>query len=335
MEMEMEMKKKKKNSMVKDGKIKLNGVRLAYLLAIINAVVIGMSFLLVKKSLDYTSPFDTLTYRFAEAFLILLIPVAFGIVKLNYRGKPLYQLLLLATMYPIGFFTFQTFGLQHATSAEGGIINAATPVITMLLASVFLKEATTLSQKWFTLVSLSGVVFIFMMKGSSIDLSKMSGILLLLMASIVFAGYSVLARSISQHYSMTEISFFMVGIGFMSTSLITFAAHSVDDSLGSLLAPLSNGVFVLLILCLGAVQLSTALMGNFIFSKLQASKAGVFINLSTVVSIAGSTFVLGEELAWYHICGSFLIIIGVIGANLLGRKRFTQKTKTVNHANAV
>ncbi|CAM4397786.1 drug/metabolite transporter (DMT)-like permease [Paenibacillus endophyticus] len=329
------MEVEKKNNMVLDENFKLNGVRLAYLLAVINAVIIGISFLVVKKSLDYSSPFDTLTFRFAAAFLILIVSVALGIIKLNYRGKPLYKLLLLATMYPIGFFTFQTFGLQHATSAEGGIINAVTPVITMLFASVFLKEATTLSQKWFTLVSVSGVVFIFMMKGSNIDLSKMSGILLLLMASIVFAGYSVLARSISQHYSTTEISFFMVGIGFMSTSLITLVGHSVNDSLGSLLAPLSNGAFVLLILCLGTVQLSTALMGNFILSKLQASKAGVFINLSTVVSIAGSTFVLGEDLAWYHICGSFLIIIGVIGANLLGRKRFTQKTKAVNHANAV
>jgi drug/metabolite transporter (DMT)-like permease len=147
-------------------KLNSQGLRLAYLLAVINAVVIGVSFLFVKITLDYTSPLDSLMYRFAAAFAILVIPAAFGLVKLKYRGKPLYKLMLLATMYPLGFFMLQALGLQHATSAEGGIINAFTPVVTMVLASVFLKEATSLLQKLSTLMSVSGVVFIFIMKGS-------------------------------------------------------------------------------------------------------------------------------------------------------------------------
>ncbi|WP_307202488.1 EamA family transporter [Paenibacillus harenae] len=90
--------------------IKSKGRELAYLLAVINAVVIGISFLFVKMTLDYASPFDTLTYRFAAAFAILFIPIMLGLVKLKYRGKPLYKLLLLSTMYPLGFFALQAFG---------------------------------------------------------------------------------------------------------------------------------------------------------------------------------------------------------------------------------
>jgi drug/metabolite transporter (DMT)-like permease len=141
-------------------------------LAVLNAVVIGISFMFVKMTLDYASPIDSLTFRFAAALVILFIMMACGIFKLNYRGKPLHQLLLLASMYPIGFFMLQAFGLQYATSVEGGIINAFTPVVTMVLAAAFLREATSYLQKLSTMLSVFGVLFIFIMKGSSIDFSK-------------------------------------------------------------------------------------------------------------------------------------------------------------------
>lgn len=307
------------------------GVRLAYVLAVINAVVIGITFMFAKMSLDYASPFDTLTLRFAAAFFMLIIPVVLGFIKLSYRGKPIYKLLILATMYPIGFFTFQTYGLQHATSAEGGILNAFTPVLTMVLASVFLKEATTLLQKLSTLLSVSGVAFIFLMKGSGIDLSNLSGIILLLVSCLLFAGYSVLTRSISKHFSLMEISLFMVGSGFAATLLASIAIHSASGSITSLVVPLANGAFILLILYLGAVQLSTALMGSYVLSKIQASKMGVFINLSTIVSIVAGTVVLGEEIAWYHLLGSVFIIAGVIGTNLTVPKKVSRSIVSTNH----
>jgi len=300
--------------------IRSKGVRLAYLLAVINTVVIGASYLFVKMTLDYANPLDTLTFRFAAAFVMLSIPVAFGFVKLNYRDKPLYKLLLLATMYPLGFFMLQTFGLQHATSAEGGIISSFTPVVTMILASVFLKEATSFLQKLSTLLSVSGVLFIFIMKGSSIDFSKMTGILLLLLACVVLAGYSVLARSISRHFSVTEISYFMIGTGLAATLVHSFTTHAANGTLSSLFAPLADVSFLLLIFYLGVVQLATALMGSYILSRIQASKMSVFTNLSTIVSIAAGAWVLGEEVTWYHLIGSVMIIVGVIGTNLMGRR---------------
>ncbi|WP_246096075.1 DMT family transporter [Paenibacillus sinopodophylli] len=319
---------------MKEKKVK-QGIRLAYFLAVINAIVIGVSFLVAKKSLDYANPFDTLMFRFSAAFLIILIPVSLRLVKVNYRGKPIYKLLLLASMYPIAFFMFQTTGLEHATSGEGGIINAITPVITMLFAAVFLKEATTLIQKCFTLVSVAGVAFIFLMKGSSFDVSELTGVVLLLASSMVFAGYSVMVRSISKQFSTSEISFFMVGAGFVITLLISIVTHAAVGTLNSLAEPLTNLSFVILMISLGVIQLCTALMGNYVLSRIESSKAVVFINLSTVVSIVGGTFVLGEDLHGYHIVGSLLIIAGVIGANVLGRRRFSQKKDAYNHAEAL
>lgn len=81
--------------------IKFN--KLVYLLAVVNATIIGISFMFVKITLDYALALDTLTYRFSAAFFIMFIFVGTGVVKVKYRGKSLYKLLLLSTMYPLGF----------------------------------------------------------------------------------------------------------------------------------------------------------------------------------------------------------------------------------------
>ncbi|MFD0697927.1 DMT family transporter [Paenibacillus sp. GCM10027628] len=305
-----------------------NGLKLAYLLAVLNAVIIGFSFLFTKMALVNAQPLDTLTFRFAASFAVMSIPVAFGWVKLNYRGKPLLKALLLATMYPLGFFTLQAFGLQHATSAEGGILYAFTPVVTMVLASIFLKEATTVLQKLSIFLSVFGVVFIFLMKGSRIDFSNLTGIFLLFLTCVAFAGYSVLARSLSKHFRPAEISYYMLGIGFVTFLVVSLTDHATTGTLDRFFAPLASGTFIVSILYLGVVSsLVTALAINYILSKLEASKMSVFSNLSTVVSIVAGAMFLGEEVTVYHLIGSVLIIAGVIGTNRLGRKNAVAHTR--------
>ena len=304
------------------------GLRLAYFFAMLNAVIIGFSFLFVKMALDYASPLDTLTFRFAASFLAMSIPVALGWVKLAYRGKPLGKVLLLSAMYPLGFFTLQAFGLLHATSAEGGILYAFTPIVTMMFASLFLKEATTLLQKLSIFLSVFGVVFIFVMKGSRIDWSNMTGISLLLLTCVAFAGYSVMARSLSKQFSPAEITYFMLGIGFATFLAASLTGHVSSGTLALFFAPLASGTFLVSILFLGvASSLVTALLSNYILAKMEASKMSVFSNLSTIVSIAAGAMFLGEEVTVYHLIGSLMIIAGVVGTNRFTRKKLAEPAK--------
>ncbi|CAG7654725.1 DMT family transporter [Paenibacillus allorhizosphaerae] len=302
------------------------GIKLAYLLTVVNASIIGLSFLFTKMALEYANPIDTLAFRFALSFAVMTIPVLLGRVRLHYRGKPLYKALLLAVTYPLGFFTFQTFGLQHATSSEGGILYAFTPVLTMLLAFIFLKEATTVRQRLSIFLSVFGVLFIFVMKGSSIDWTNVTGMFLLFLSCLAFAGYNVLARSLLRTFSPAEITYMMLGIGFVTFFAVSLASHAAAGTLDLLVAPLASGPFLVSIVYLGVLSsLVTALTANYALSKMEASKMSVFSNLSTIVSIAVGAMFLGEDITLYHLIGSALIIVGVTGANLsLGRKKIKQ-----------
>ncbi|MFS0725235.1 DMT family transporter [Paenibacillus sp. 1P07SE] len=306
-----------------------SGLKLAYGFAVLNAVIIGFSFLFAKTALAFASPLDTLTFRFAASFLAISVPAALGWLKLSYRGKPLLKALLLAMMYPLGFFTLQAYGLQHASSAEGGILYAFTPVVTMILASVFLKETTTILQKLSIALSVFGVVFIFWMKGGGMDWSNLTGISLLLLTCVAFAGYSVLARSLTKHFSPAELTFLMLGIGFAVFLVISLASHAIKGTLPQLAEPLASWTFIVSILFLGVISsLVTALTATYILSKMEASRMSVFANLSTIVSIAAGALFLGEEITFYQILGSVLIIAGVIGANRFSRVRPVQPAAT-------
>lgn len=303
--------------------------KLAYLLAVLNAVIIGISFLFAKIALDYAQPLDTLMYRFAVSFLGLSLPVALGIVKLRYRGKTIGKALLLSSMYPLGFFTLQAYGLQHATAAEAGILYAFTPIVTMLCASLFLKEFTNRAQKLAIFCSVFGVVFIFLMKGSELDISNITGIFLLVLTSVSFAGYSVMARSLSKQFSPSEISYLMLSTGFVVFLISSLLTHWKLGSFENLIMPLSQPLFLVSILFLGLVSsLVTALASTYVLSKIEASQMSVFTNLSTLVTIAAGSLFLGEDITRYHVIGSVLIIAGV-----LGTQYYTGRTKEVPKLN--
>ncbi|RJX39955.1 DMT family transporter [Paenibacillus pinisoli] len=309
--------------------------RLPYFIAVLNAVIIGLSFLFAKLVLDYASPLDTLAFRFAISFLVISVPVAFGWVKLSYRGKPIFKVLLLATMYPLAFFLLQAFGLQHASSAEGGILYAFTPVVTMIFASLFLKEAITVLQKLSIFLSVFGVVFIFIMKGSRIDLWNLTGISLLLLTCVAFAGYTVLARSLSKHFKPAEITYLMMGIGFVFFMVTSVTSHASKGTLHHLFAPFASGVFIVSILFLAIISsLFTALMANYILARMEASKMSVFANLSTIVSMTAGAVFLGEEVTIYHLIGSVMIIAGVIGTNRLGRNKTLERPNKQTELNS-
>lgn len=293
-------------------------MKLAYLVSLLNAAVIGITFMLVKLTLDYASPLDALTYRFAAAFVILIVPVACGFVKPGYRGKPLLPLVLLASFYPIAYFLLQTFGLQHAASAEAGIVSALTPAVTMLLAAVFLKETTTLPQKLSLLLSAGGIALIYVMNGGgsgSDGGSQTAGIVLLVLACLALAGYNVLARVVTRRFSAMEISGFMIAFAFFSLLAASLGTHLRAGTIDAFVAPLDSPAFIALIAVLGAIQVATAWMANFILSRMEASKMSVFSHLSTVIAIGAGALILGESVTWSHLIGAAMIVAGVVGTN--------------------
>ncbi|NLD05892.1 MAG: DMT family transporter [Synergistaceae bacterium] len=299
-----------------------NKKSLIYAAAMLHSIITGLSYLFLKMGLNLSNPWDLLAFRFTASFLAILIPILFNWIKLDLSKERIKNILPLAIFYPLSFFAFQTFGMQYMTSSESGIILAVIPVFTLIMASYFLKEETNLLQKLSIILSVFGVIYITLKKGSTFEFTNLKGISLLLLSALSFSGYSIMARKLTKDFSIVEMSCIMVIISFIFFNVIAITNHMINGTLNNFFAPLYDYRFVISVVYLGVLSsLATSFLTNYILSKIEASKMCVFMNLSTVISIIAGIVFLDEKIYYYHIIGSVCIILGVIGANFLGKKK--------------
>ncbi|MFD6442942.1 DMT family transporter, partial [Peribacillus sp. NPDC060186] len=160
------------------------------------------------------------------------------------------------------------------------------------------------------------------MKGSSIHFSDMLGMVLILLSCIVTACYTTMTRSLAKDYRPGEMSFFMMGTGFVIFNIAAIGYRINQGTMLEFFSPWKSMEFISSILYLGILaSLVTSLLSNTILSKIKASQMSVFANLSTVVTIVAGALILNEKITTYDIIGSVLIILGVIGTNYIGGKK--------------
>ena len=299
----------------------ITGKQKGYAAAILFSLIIGFSFMFVKIALLAANPADLLAYRFAVAFFVISIPLMLGKVKVEIERKEIPVILPLAFFYPALFFFLQTLGLVYIASADAGIILAMTPIFTVILARILLKEHTNTLQKASVLLSVGGVIFISVMNGSQVENYSFVGAALVLGSTLSVAINNVLARGLTKKYSVYTLTYIMSAFGFISFSAMSLIRHGLAGSFSDFFAPLSSTGFVVAVLYLGVLSSAgTSFLSTYAVSKMEASKVGVFSNLSSVVTIFAGYLFLHESIFWYHIAGALVIIAGVLGTNYFGRK---------------
>ncbi|MNH71307.1 O-acetylserine/cysteine export protein [compost metagenome] len=298
----------------------------AYMAAIANALIIGFSFIFVKIALQEATPADILAHRFTVSLIAAVLMLLLGRNRLNIQWSSILRILPLAVFYPALFFAFQTFGLVYASSSEAGIITATIPILTMILASLLLGERASLLQKLCMLLSVAGVVFIFVMKGTQAHSVNAAGLILILLSALSSAIYTVLARKWMKSLKLSDVSFVMISIGFIVFNAISLTGHAAEGTVSTYFKPFTDVGFVTAILYLAVLSsLCTSLLSNYAISRIEASKMSVFNQLSTIVTIGAGAIILHETLAYYHFIGTVMILVGVIGVclpkGLLARKK--------------
>lgn len=293
---------------------------LGYIAALGYAAIIGFSFIFVKNIVAYADVIDVLMYRFAVAFIPLLIMLPFKLKDCNFTKPRVIQLLKLGIFYPLLFFGFQTFALSISSSIEIGAVQATAPVFTLILASIVLKERTNLLQKLSIIICVGGVMYIMLLKFIKNTAPDFRGLAIAFISTAAFAIYTVLAKKHKKDYTNFEMLFVIVGSSFVYMFIISMGKNIVNGTMANLITPWSNNEFVVGILYLSI--LSTLISGfliNFALANIDASKMVVFNNLGTVIQILAGVIILKETLFPSHIIGSIMIILGILGVNLLGQ----------------
>lgn len=276
----------------------------------------GFSFMASKVGQEHVTPFVLLAYRFDIAILLLSIPVLLGRQKIKLRGKKNAPLLLLGFMEPCIYFIGEQYGIRLTNSAFSGVMIAVIPIVTLIMAAVFLKDRPTTPQWIFSLLSIAGIIVITLAENGGGELSAI-GVLCLVLAVVAGSAYSVISRGISDEFSVYERTYIMQIMG--AVFYTTLALIEQGGNVAAIIAPAANFDFVLaaLYLSIGASVLGYTLF-NYAVSNAPMANVMSLCNLTTVISVIAGIVILGEPFSIVSIIAMLAVLVGIWGVQKYG-----------------
>ncbi len=277
-------------------------------------VIFGFSFLFSKLALNVAHPLIILAVRFIIAFLILNLLWALRLIKIDFKGKPIGKLCLMALAQPLLYFIFELYGINSTSSAISGVIISLVPIAVILLSGIFLKEKATVIQIVCSVISLICVGTISILSNNGTKSSAL-GIILLIGAVICAAVFNILSRSLSGSFSPIERTYMMFLIG--SVGFMLISAISLGSSFsGEFVSAVSNSQFWLAICYLSILSsIGAFLLYNYATSNISTLRAASFSNIITVVSVIAGMVFLKEVLNVTEIICCVFITLSVFLVN--------------------
>ena len=283
--------------------------------AVTASCLFGLSIIFTKKGVSDVSVLTLISWRFIIAFTIMTILILIGVFKVDLRSKPFGGLLGIAIFAPVIYFLSEGKGLQLTTASEGGTILAMSPIFTLLLSTLILKEYPTLRQTASVIVSVVGVIIIIFSKGMSANFA-ISGYLFLFLAILSDSMCVVLTRKYLV-YSPTERVYGMTALGTIVFVPMAIAEHFAAGTLNEFLVlPLHNSGFLIAVLYLGIVSSVAGFTLNAVGIRyIGPNKVTSLSGISTITSVFIGTVFLKESFTILQGVGTLLILFGAYNAN--------------------
>ena len=276
------------------------------ILSLIFAMFIwASSFIALKAAMEDLGPFTVIFLRMIIASLCFVYFIK-SFLKYDFSKKDVKFILLLALFEPCLYFIFESKALQLTSASQAGMITSLMPIITAMAAGYFLKEIITKQLIFGSLIAMCGAIWLSLQGTTSISSpNPLLGNFLELLAMVCGAGYTITARYLSDKYSalfITAIQAFIGAIFFTPLFIYEYFTIPLNITMNSFLWVLYLGV---------VVTLAGYGLYNYALTKIQASKAAVFVYLIPVFTLILAYFVLNEKLSVLEFIACFVILFGV------------------------
>jgi drug/metabolite transporter (DMT)-like permease len=251
----------------------------------------------------------TLTsFRIFTAGLVVIL-ILFFIGQLRKLSRKEVMYIGTASLFSVvAHHLFLAVGLTKTTASNAGLILGLVPLVTSVLAIVFLGNRFTVFRFIGILLGFTGVVFVVLNGKSGIHHVSIGDFYIFL---------SVLSQAISfiMIKKATETLDARVMTGWMllfgSVLLFIISLWMEPDGLSSM----TNWTPSLWVIFLASAVLATAL-GHMFYNKaiqqIGAAESAIFINLNPLFSLLGAYLFLGESISHSQIMGFIFIVVGVI-----------------------
>ena len=270
-------------------------------------LVWGCSFIFIELGLVFLSPFGVTFVRCALGAITLLIFAKARKVELP-KGKSIWKKLwvvaMLLNVVPGVLFAFAQ---QYITSALAGIINATTPLMTLIfMLLIFREEKIKREQVYGLLIGALGVMTVVGV-WKELGGNQLIGVIALLIAvSCYGASYPYSTRNVIPLGLKPEA----LATGQLLMATMTLLPLFIFDGFSSDNYETKS---IIAMLCLGIFGSGFAYIWNFSVTAAAGSAIGSTVTYITpVVAVIVGWLYLNEEIAWHEPVGALVVIIGAL-----------------------
>ena len=280
----------------------------AYLLLILTTLCWGANPVFGRLAVGEVSPMFLVCMRWLGVFVLLVI---LSNRQLQRDWKTIRQRwLFILAMGGLGFTGFNAlfYTAAHSTTAINiGIINSAIPVFILMGVYLVYRSPVTRQQIAGVAVALIGVLWVASSGSWSrlANLTFSTGDVLMIIASVLYAGYSVGLRKRPQ---VSALCFLTVISG--AALLTSLPLLAVEFLMGQLVLPSPKGWLVILL-----ITLFPSFLAQLLYIKgvglLGPDRAGIFFNLVPVFASIFAVVFLQEPFQFFQAIALGLVLGGI------------------------
>lgn len=278
---------------------------LGIVLLLIAMMTWASSFIALKSAIGPLGPMSVVFGRMIVASLCFVYFIK-GFLKLEFTKKDIKYILLMTAFEPCLYFIFEAKALQYTTASQAGMITSMMPLMTAIGAGIALKENITKKVIIGSCIAVFGAIWLSLSAQSSENASNpLLGNTLEFLAMVCGAWYAIAIRYLSSRFSalfLTAAQAFVGAIFFLPLAIWEYNTLSMTLSYETILWILYLGVVV----TIGGYG-----MFNLALSRIEASRASVFVNLIPVFTVILAYLFLGEVLKMSEWIASGVILCGV------------------------
>lgn len=274
------------------------------------SLIWGGSFFFIKMLLHDFGPWTISFLRsaFGLAFItaaMLILRKPFGLRQIPW--VPMAVMAVINTSLP---WTIIGFSETRLTSSMASVLNATTPLWTIIVGVIFFRTVTNRMQ-WLGMgTAFIGLIILLGVNPVSIVSVDPLGFLGMMGSTLCYAVGTHLSKRLSKGLSMYQITFGTLLCAMISCGVVAFSAEPV--SLGALAAPSNIAVLV----GLGIFGSGFAyILFYYMVQKGSAEFATMVTYLVPASAIVWGYTLLDEEIGWRLLAGLVLILGGVFLAS--------------------
>jgi drug/metabolite transporter (DMT)-like permease len=267
----------------------------------------GFAFVGIKEVLAELSPSTLTILRFAVADVALIgIIAVWPAARPRFSRADLWRLIGLGVTGVPGYHLALNWGEQRTSASVASLIVATAPVMVALGSAALLGERGT-ARRWIGIaLAFGGVAVLAFADGSSGTSTSLAGILVSLVAPLMWAAYVIIGKPLADRESAVRVTTGSMLIG--SLCLLPFVSGGTFREIGAL----SGGGWAWMI----QLGLGSSVLGYFIFvwalGRMEAVKVSVFLYAVPVVALISAWAILDEPLGPSLVFAAVMVIAGVI-----------------------